>query len=37
MGMPSTGTVNSGTSSIPGAMGTGAGSESGAARTPARR
>ena len=32
MGMPSTGTVNSGTSSIPGATGTGAVSASGAAR-----
>ena len=36
-GMPSTGTMNSGTSSIPGAIGTGAVSASGAARTPARR
>jgi hypothetical protein len=36
-GMPSTGTVNSDTSSIPGATGTGAVSASGAARTPGRR
>lgn len=36
-GMPSTGTMNSGTSSIPGAIGTGAVSAGGAARTPARQ